>query len=161
MYQHVILSVARLRIQKQHVLSSHDKAIAIPLKLHGNMWCYHPVYRYVHHSPNQYCLTRVMKRRSTNVSIYYFWRSGVNVALGIMPFLSCASWLEWLRRHSFLELSSFFHDGIVAQYLRTIYPEISLGTSAMNWGTAQHFWLAVAQLVMLSVLLQRREFWQV
>jgi hypothetical protein len=43
--------------------------------------------------------------------------STVNAALDIMPLLSCASLLDLWRQHSFPELYSFSHDGILAQQL--------------------------------------------
>jgi hypothetical protein len=52
---------ASLKIHKQHFLRSHEKAIAIPLKLHGNMGCYHLVHWYVDFSFDQHHLTRVVE----------------------------------------------------------------------------------------------------
>jgi hypothetical protein len=66
-------SVAHPRIQKQHVLRSHDEAIAVSFKLHGNMGCYNCAHGYVHRSLNRYCLTRVHEKgvAQTLVSINF------------------------------------------------------------------------------------------
>jgi hypothetical protein len=58
--------------------------------------------------------------------------SSINPVLDIMPLLFCAFLLDSWRRHSFPELHSFFHDGIISLRLQTAYTEISLGIRQMN-----------------------------
>jgi hypothetical protein len=62
-------SAAYLIIRKQHDLTPHEKAIAVPLELHGNMGCSHRVHGYVQRSLDRHWLTRGYERCGANVGI--------------------------------------------------------------------------------------------
>jgi hypothetical protein len=62
-------SATYLIIEKQHGLTPHEKAITIPLELHGNMGCSHHVDGYVQRSLDWHWLTRGRERCSTNVGV--------------------------------------------------------------------------------------------
>lgn len=94
------------RIHKQHFLRSHEKAIVIPLKLHGNMGCHHFVHWCVHFSFDKHHLTRVVEG---------VVRTSVSITLAVLSTLeltllqvSCSSDLAlptWICRGSILSRS--------------------------------------------------------